>query len=443
MIDPLPDTRCVALVDDDADVRDAMRQTLMLAGYEVMAFQDARDALKAIDADFRGIVVTDVRMPHMSGIELFRAIAVLDAELPVILITGHGDVAMAIDALKAGAWDFLTKPFDPDDLVASIGRASEKRALVLENRALRRMVSEPTSPLIGNFPAIVRLRATIESLAATDIDVLIEGETGTGKELVARMIHKRSLRSRQRFVTIPCGAVPDALAGSILHGELRSGHGPVDGKLLEAHHGTLFLDDVDQAGDALQANLVQFMEDRVVLPEGAREPQPVDVRVIACIRENAAETQVQPALLYRLAAIRLRLPPLRERREDVPLIFAHLLEAAAARLRRDVPTLDKQTWRHLVEHDWPGNVRELAHFAERVILGLENEVSVADAPLPLNEQVDAFERSVMVAAIRAAGGNISKAMASLGLARKTFYYKVGRHGLDLNEIRRQLAAPAS
>ena len=441
MIDPLPEIRCVALIDDDADVRDAMRQTLMLAGYEVMAFHDPRDALKAIDADFRGIVVSDVRMPHMSGIELFRAITGLDAELPVILITGHGDVPMAIDALKAGAWDFLTKPFDPDGLVASIGRASEKRALVLENRVLRRMVSEPTSPLIGNFPAIVRLRATIESLAATDIDVLIEGETGTGKELVARMIHKRSLRSRQRFVTIPCGAVPDALAGSMLHGG-RSGHGPVDGKLLQAHDGTLFLDDVDQAGDALQANLVQFMEDRVVLPEGAREPQPVDLRVIACIRENAAETQVQPALLYRLAAIRLRIPPLRERREDVPLIFAHLLDAAAARLRRDVPTLGKQTWRHLVDHDWPGNVRELAHFAERVILGLEDEVSVAGAPLPLNEQVDAFERSVMVAAIRAAGGNISKAMVSLGLARKTFYYKVGRHGIDLNEIRRRLAERA-
>lgn len=438
MNETLRDTRCVALVDDDEDLREAMRQTLILAGYEVVAFHDPREALKAIDARFRGIVVSDVRMPHMSGIELFRAITGKDAELPVILVTGHGDVPMAIDALKSGAWDFLTKPFDPDALIASVGRACEKRALVLENRHLRQMISEPTSPLIGNYPAIVRLRATIESLAATDIDVLIEGETGTGKELVARMIHKRSLRARQRFVTIACGALPDDVAGLTLHGGLRQGLAPIDGKLLQAHNGTLFLDDVDQAGDALQANLVQFMEDRVVLPEGTREPQPIDVRVIACMRENVAEMQVQPALLYRLAAIRLRIPPLRERKEDVPLIFAHLLEAAAGRLRRDIPTLDKQTWARLVDHDWPGNVRELAHYAERVILGLEDGMSAGATPLPLNEQVDAFERSIMVEAIRAAGGNISKAMATLGLARKTFYYKASRHKLDLNAIRRSL-----
>ncbi|PZQ53389.1 MAG: sigma-54-dependent Fis family transcriptional regulator [Novosphingobium pentaromativorans] len=440
MTEPLPEIRRVAVIDDDEDMRDAMSQTLTLAGYEVMSFHDPRAALKAIDASFRGVVVSDVRMPHMSGIELFRAIAAMDAELPVILVTGHGDVPMAITALKGGAWDFLTKPFDPDGLVASVGRAAEKRALVLENRLLRQMVSEPTSPLIGNFPAIVRLRATIESLAATDIDVLIEGETGTGKELVARMIHKRSLRARQRFVTIACGALSDAIARPMLHGGLRSGHGPVDGKLLQAHDGTLFLDDVDQAGDTLQANLVQFMEDRVVLPEGAREPQPVDVRVIACMRENVGEMQVQPALLYRLAAIRLRIPPLRERREDVPLIFAHLLEAAASRLRRDVPVIDRQTWARLVDHDWPGNVRELAHFAERVVLGLEDSSTAGQARLPLNQQMDAFERSILVEAIRVAGGNISKAMADLGLARKTFYYKVARHGLDLDEIRRSLSS---
>jgi two-component system C4-dicarboxylate transport response regulator DctD len=438
MTDPLSPAPLVALVDDDADLLAAMGQALALAGYEVLAFADPGEALKAIDAEFRGVVVSDVRMPTMSGIELFGALAALDAELPVILVTGHGDVPMAIAALKGGAWDFLTKPFDPDDLVASVGRASEKRALVLENRELRRLVREPSSPLIGNFPAIVRLRASIETLAGTDIDVLIEGETGTGKELVARMIHKRSLRARQRFVALACGALSDAVAGTTLHGGLQPGRSRVDGKLVQADHGTLFLDDVDQAGPALQAHLVQFLEDRIVRPEGAREPQPVDVRVIACMDEHADEARVQAALLYRLAAIRLRIPPLRERKEDIPLIFAHLLEAAAMRLRRDTPILGKATLEHLIDHDWPGNVRELSHFAERVVLGLDEQPASAGAPVPLTEQMDAFERNLITEAVRAAGGNISKAMANLGLARKTFYYKVARHGLDLNAIRRSL-----
>ncbi len=428
----------VALIDDDDDLRAAMAQTLELAGYAVQPFARAAEALAMIDTDFPGVVVSDVRMPHMSGIDLFRALHGRDAELPVILVTGHGDVPMAVDALKAGAWDFLTKPFDPDALVASVGRATETRSLVMENRRLRGLLDDGVaSPLIGHSPAIERLRAMVDTLAGTNIDILVEGETGTGKELVARMIHQRSRRANGQFVTVACAAVPDAVAETSLHGESMSGRSPIDGRLTRAHNGTLFLDDVDQAGAALQAHLIQFLEDRLVRPVGAREPQPVDLRVIGCMTDQGGAAAIQPALLYRLAAVRLHIPPLRERRDDIPLIFAHLLDNAAKRFRRDVPVVSRAVLSHLIEHDWPGNVHELGRFAERLALGLEQQADETGAPLPLGERLDAFERAAIIEAVQATGGDMAQAIARLGLPRKTFYYKVQRLDIDLRKVRQQ------
>ncbi|MCC2976567.1 sigma-54 dependent transcriptional regulator [Sphingomonas sp. PL-96] len=427
----------VALVDDDEDVRAAITQTLQLSGYAVRSFASGGEALAALDASFPGVLVSDVRMPHLSGIGLFQAVRALDPELPVILVTGHGDVPMAVDALKAGAWDFLTKPFDPDALLASVARAAEKRALVLENRRLRALVQAPSaSPLIGDAPAIVRLRAIIETLAATNIDVLIEGETGTGKELIARLIHQQSAQAKRAFVTVPCAAIPDAIADVALHGDIRPGQDGAEGRLMQANQGSLFLDDVDQAGPALQAHLVRFLEDRLVQARGARAAQRLSVRVIGCMSDGG-DAGVQPPLLYRLAAIRLRVPPLRERKGDIPQLFAHLLDSMASRLRRPLPTLDAGILQYLVAHDWPGNVHELGRFAERLVLKLDQHVADGDGPpAALGDQVDAFERNVIVQAVRACGGDIGKAIARLGLTRNTFYYKVHRHGIDLKALRK-------
>ncbi|HUD90412.1 sigma-54 dependent transcriptional regulator [Sphingobium sp.] len=429
--------RQIVLVDDDDDLRAAMAQTLALAGYQVRSFARSVDVLDAVDGNFPGIVVSDVRMPHMSGIDLFQALQARDPELPVILVTGHGDVPMAVDALKAGAWDFLTKPFDPDGLISSVGRASEKRLLVIENRRLRAMVDNAVpSPLIGHSPAIERLRDMVATLADTNIDILIEGETGTGKELVARMIHQRSQRASAPFVSIACAAVPDAIAETSLHGESLAGRAPLEGRLTRAHQGTLFLDDVDQSGPALQAHLIQFLEDRLVRPVGAREPQPVDLRVIGCMARQGQVAPIQPALLYRLAAVRLHIPPLRERREDIPLIFAHLLDAAARRFRRVLPPVSRAILAHLLDHDWPGNVHELARFADRLTLGLEQEPALEDGSLlPLDDRLDAFERMAIIDAIQSVGGDMGKAIATLGLPRKTFYYRVRRLGIDLRKVR--------
>lgn len=425
----------VALVEDDDDLRISTAQLLTLAGFDVVAFPAAPPALLAIDADFDGIVVTDVRMPHMSGIELFRTLRERDPTLPVVLVTGHADVETAVETIKAGAWDFLSKPFDPDALIAAATRAMAARTLALENRRLRaEAAAGERAALVGRSPAIARLRDMIGVLADTDIDLLIEGETGTGKELLARAIHRAGRRARHRFVSVACAALP----GQAIEDELFATVG--DRGIVGAQRGTLFLDDIDQASRGLQGRLTQVIEDRAL--RGPRDVVPIDVRVIATAAEEAQRgaDAIVPGLLYRLAAVRLRMPPLRERREDVPLLFAHLVDLSAARLRRGVPPLTHAARDMLAQHDWPGNVRELAHFADRFVLGLDGASDAAgdsDATRPLPERIAAFEREAILSAIAATGGEIGAAIDRLGIPRKTFYYKVQRLGIDLRTVRGQ------
>ena len=439
--------RHIALVDDDEDLRTSTAQLLRLAGFTVELFEAARPALAAIGSDFGGVVVTDVRMPGMSGIELLGELQARDPSLPVVLITGHGDVAMAVDALKAGAWDFLVKPFDPDALVAAVTRAAKARSLELENRRLRAMADgeglADTGGLIGRSPAICRLRDMIPMVANANIDLFIEGETGTGKELLARLIHRASNRARHRFLSVACAALPDALLDTELFARMG------DRSVVAASRGTLFLDDLDQASRALQSRLTTLLEDRALRSGRASDAIPIDLRVIATGTEEAlrAPDAISLALFYRIAAVRLRLPPLRERREDVPLLFAHFAGEAAARFRKPIPAITEAVQLHLATHDWPGNVRELAHFADRFVLGLADaahtpaaQQSVNDTATPLPDRVAAFERAAIIEAITASGGEVGAAIDRLGLPRKTFYYKVQRLGIDLRDLRKVAAA---
>ena len=429
------DAARVALVEDDADLARATAQLLRLAGFAVETFAAAAPALAAITADWPGVVVTDVRMPLVSGIDLFRQLHDRDPELPVILVTGHGDIEMAVQLLKAGAWDFLTKPFAPDTLIAAVRRAATARALTLENRRLRSLAEADDAPLfLGENPAIRRLREMIPVLANADIDLFIEGETGTGKDLLARLIHRAGKRARHRFLPIACAGVPQALADPLF---TASGH--AEPGLAAAHRGTLYLDDVDRAPSHLQERLLPFAEQRVL--RRLDEAVPVDIRVIST-SQNAAEGP-PPALLaplfYRLAAMRLSIPPLRERREDIPALFARFAGDAARRLGRELPVITAPLRTMLERHDWPGNVRELGNFAEQFVLGLGDP---APAPAPgaakgLTERVDAFERDEIIAAVQAAGGEIGAAIRALDLPRKTFYYKVNKHGIDLTALRRR------
>lgn len=416
------------LIDDDDDLRIATAQLLTIRGFDVRAFADATTALAHIDADFPGVVITDVRMPGMSGIALFETLHDRDPDLAVILITGHGDVAMAVDAIKAGAWDFLTKPFDSEALIAAAIRAAKARALTLENRRLRAAAdAEAGAALIGDTAAIGRLRGMIPMLADAALDLVIEGQFGTGREHYARLIHRAGRRSRHRFLKIDCATV----TLPSLERELFARNGVI----ARAHRGTVFLDNLSRASTTLQDQLVRLAETRTVAFEGV-DPDPVDVRIIASLDEGQRE-QVSAALYHRLAGVPLRMPPLAERTADIPVLLAHFIGIAARQHDVPMPSLADHVHR-LATHEWPGNVLELARTAERICLGLEEDAVASDTPpAPLPARLDAFERTAIVDAVTASDGGIAGAIERLQIPRKTFYYRVKRLGIDLRALRQR------
>ena len=421
----------VALVDDDDDLRAATAQLLGLAGYRVLGFADGFGAAQAIGEDFDGIVISDVRMPHMSGVELFHLLQQRDRDLPVLLISGHADVQMAVDALKAGAWDFIEKPFAPDALLAAASRATKARKLALENRALRRAVSGAgDQAFLGETPMIQRLRAMIPVLSQSDIDLVIEGQTGTGKELFARCVHRSSARAKHRFVTVDCALIPAAIVEREMFAR--------GGIVASSHRGTLFLDNLDQASGDLQRRLAQFAEKRAIALD-MRDPEPIDTRITASMAEGGRDA-ITDALYHRIAGVPLRIPPLSERRADIRLLFTHFLQKAAERLGRPAPMIDDSIF-HLDARPWPGNLRELENYAERYCLGLEthdHRVGASTQPT-LTERLDAFESAAILQAVQEAKGEMARAIGLLGIPRKTFYYRAKRLGLDLRSMRADIS----
>jgi len=431
--------RTVALIEDDADFRQALVERLALEGFEVRDFAAAEPALKVIDADFPGVVVTDLRMPGLDGRQALTRLGALDPTLPVIMITGHGDISDAVAAMREGAYDFVAKPFPFERLQESLKRALEKRALVLENRRLAAIASEGGQelPLAGSSRAITALRATIAQIADARMDVLIEGETGTGKEAVARALHNGGRRRLAPFVAVNCGALPDGLIESELFGhELGAFAGALRrrvGHVERAHNGSLFLDEVESMPLAVQVKMLRVLEEREVHPIGANEPRVLDLRVLASAKVDLGEAARTGAfredLYYRLNVVRLRVPPLRERREDIPLLFAHFLRRAADRHSVEVPAVTDAVRRRLVEDDWPGNIRELAHFAERVALSLEDGAAGEALSLSLPERLNRFEGEVLRAALETHQGDIAAVLSEMRIPRKTLYDKLQRHGL--------------
>lgn len=439
------DEQTILFVDDDPQLREANLQSLDLAGLAVEAFADAGSVLPRITRDFAGIVISDIRMPAMDGLDLRAAIHEVDPDIPVILITGHADVPMAVRALQEGAFDFLAKPFAADHLTSSARRALAHRALILDNRRLVAAVAEVDSPLIGESASMTRLRETIAQLAQADIDVLVEGETGTGKELVAHMIHRQSRRSGGALVAVNCAALPQELAEAELFGsdilDRTTGKLGHAGRIRTAHRGTLFLDEIDTMHPGVQAKLLRVIEEREVQPIGAAAPEPVDLRVIAATKIDLMDAlragTFREDLYYRLHVVKLRIPPLRERRSDIPQTFAYFLDEAARKMGLPGFHIDDRTRRYLVEHDWPGNVRELKNFAYSVVLNLPSDASRAplQGEMTLAERVARFEAAVIRDAMTACGGDIARAMTILGLPRKTLYDKLGRHSINPKDYR--------
>ncbi len=441
-----PLTPHVCFIDDDEDLRRANVQTLKLHGIAVQPHANARSALNTLDRNFDGVVVTDIRMPDIDGLQLFQRLRAIDPEIPVILITGHGDIATAVQCMRDGAYDFLAKPYPPDRLVTAVTHAAEKRHLVLENRRLREAafaVDADDVPFIGTTPAMQRIKQTLRHIADADVDVLVEGETGTGKEVVATALHRLSRRRHHALVAINCGALPESVIESELFGHEAGAFTGAQkrriGRIEHASGGTLFLDEIESMPLAVQVKLLRVLESRQITPLGSNDVRNLDLRVVAATKEDlgspAIRAKFREDLFYRLNVVTIRIPPLRERREDIPLLFAHYLGHASRRFHRDIPDMPADIKHHLLTHDWPGNVRELAHFAERFVLGVLNAPAVAapvqDAsPGTLSEKMERFEAQLIRDALSAHQGDVRATLETLGIARKTFYDKLQRHGID-------------
>jgi len=443
----------VILVDDELEVRLSGQQTLELAGIDVIALASAEEALGIVSRDWPGVVVSDVKMPSMDGLALLQRVRDTDADLPVVLITGHGDISMAIQAIRDGAYDFVEKPAPPEYLVDVVCRALDKRRLVLENRTLRRELNSLAGmerQIIGRTPAMEKLREVVSNLANADVDVLLVGETGTGKELVARCLHEFGGRRDCRFVALNCGAMPETIIESELFGhEAGAFTGAMSrriGKIEFADGGTLFLDEIESMPLHLQVKLLRVLQERVLERLGGNDPIRVDIRVIAAakvdLREACRAGRFRDDLYYRLNVASVTLPPLRDHPQDIPLLFQHFLVLACSRYGRPVPSPDPILIARLMAHSWPGNVRELRNSAERLVLGIPGDApdpgfsgTAGDTVLTFAQQVDRFERDVIEQALARRKGRINQVAADLAVPRKTLYLKMRKFGLQRHNYR--------
>ncbi|WP_369989989.1 sigma-54-dependent transcriptional regulator [Pseudomonas xanthosomatis] len=431
----------VIVVDDEASIRTAVEQWLSLSGFSVQLFARAEECLAQLPDNFPGVILSDVRMPGLSGMQLLERLQQQDPGLPVILLTGHGDVPMAVEAMRNGAYDFLEKPFTPQHLMSSLGRALEKRQLVLENRRLHEQAdlkAQLEDTLLGMSQGLQQLRRQVLDLAGLPVNVLIRGETGSGKERVARCLHDFGPRAGKPFVALNCAAIPEALFEAELFGHesgaFTGAQGKRIGKLEYANGGTVFLDEIESMPLAQQAKLLRVIQEHKLERLGANQSIEVDLRIIAATKpdllEEARAGRFREDLAYRLNVAELRLAPLRERREDIPLLFEHFARACAERVGRSAPAPSGAQLAQLLAHDWPGNVRELANAAERHALGLGSPNLAPRAEgQSLSDQVEAFEAQCLRAALRQHKGEIKGVMEALQLPRRTLNEKMQRHGL--------------
>lgn len=447
----------VLFVDDEEHLRHAAAQTLDLAELSARCFADAEAALAHVGRAFPGVLVTDIRMAGMDGLALMRRCLEIDPEFPVILITGHGDVELAVQSMRDGAYDFIEKPFAPAVLVDSVHRALDKRRLTLENRLLRNQVvgrGPIEARLAGRSAAMVAVRAQVRAVAQTDADVLIVGETGTGKEVAARALQMASERASGPFVHINCAALPSELIDSELFGH-EAGAFPGAtraryGRFEHARGGTVFLDEIDSLPMRLQAKLLHAIQNRIITRLGSNDPVELDVRFIAASKsdlEKAVEAGTfRDDLYYRLNVLHIRMPPLDERREDIPRLFIQLVHDASVRYKRPVRVVPDRLLASLARRSWPGNVRELRNAADRFVLDLDldldlepgAEETVDGLPISsggLSQQVATYEKSLIAATIAAHAGNLKATYEALGISRKSLYEKMRKYDLSREDFR--------
>lgn len=433
----------IAIVDDEQDMRQSISQWLALSGFETETYASAEDALKVLGTDFPGVVVSDIKMPGMDGMAFLKRLMSADSALPVIMITGHGDVPMAVEAMRFGAFDFLEKPFDPERMTELAKRAVGARRLTLDNRALRRELSDGTGimgKLIGSSPVMERLREDILDLGQADGHVLIDGETGTGKTLTAHALHAVGAKPGRKFVLHSClGDDEETLSAKLF--------GPTEAELPlleQARGGTLVLEDIDALPMALQARLLGWMNEQGTPPE---------TRIVAISnlseQGKTCEDVLRPDLYYRLAAMKITLPPLRARGEDILILFTRFVEEAAEEYGCDAPEVSAQEAAQILQAPWPGNIRQLVNVAERAAMQNrrgtgtissllmsgegEAEPGMTTEGKPLKEYVEAFERMLIDNTMRRHRGSIVAVMDELCLPRRTLNEKMAKYNLTRSD----------
>ena len=432
----------IAIVDDERDMRQSISQWLALSGYDTETFASAEDALKTLGPEYPGIVISDIKMPGMDGMQFLKKLMGSDSALPVIMITGHGDVPMAVEAMRVGAFDFLEKPFNPDRMSQLAKKASNARRLTLDNRALRKELSDGAQlikKLVGSSPEMTRLKEDILDLGQADGHVLIDGETGTGKTLVAHALRAVGSRAGKKFVLVSCSALEEDALTKRLFGPML----PEDSQLPaieEARGGTLVLEDIEALSDTLQARLLSAINE---------QGTPAETRIIAICnlqeQNRTCEDALRRDLFYRLAALRITVPPLRQRGEDILTLFTRQTEQFAEEYGCETPHVSAQEAAQLLQAPWPGNVRQLINLAERAVLQSrrgggtiasllmndheEMQPVMTTEGKPLKEYVEAFERMLIDNTMRRHRGSIASVMEELCLPRRTLNEKMAKYGL--------------
>jgi DNA-binding NtrC family response regulator len=452
----MSDLRSVLLVEDDPAQRGLVADILASAGFAVRLAAGQREAVDALEDPALHLVLSDFKLADGDGLALLRDVRARRPELSFVLVTAYGSIEHAVRAIREGADDYLAKPFERQALLLALDKALRTRALREENRKLSDAIAERERlvDLIGTAPAMQKLYRQIERVAPTDATVLLHGESGTGKELAARALHKLSRRADRPFVAVNCAAIPEGLIEAEFFGAERGAYTGSNasraGYFEQAQGGTLFLDEIGELPSTLQPKLLRALQEARITRVGGRGEIALDVRVLAAtnrdLRRETAEGRFREDLYYRLAVVTLTLPPLRERREDIPGLVEHFLQRKAQQHGLSATPFPKPVLRALMDRPWPGNVRELAHTVERLLLlGEDGEADAADLPgdaaqiesgafrLPLQGlDWEALERDLLRQALELSQGNRSRAARLLNLPYKAFLYRIEKHGLDGN-----------
>jgi two-component system response regulator HydG len=437
----------ILIVDDEGVVRNSLTEWFSGEGYATKGVQNGREALDVVDRQDFDVALVDLKMPGMDGVELQRQLRDKDPELTVIMMTGFGTVETAVQALKQGAYDYLTKPIDPDELQHTVEKALEHRRARQENVQLRECLEEifPSTAMIGKSQAMKRVVELVEMVAPTPATVLITGESGTGKEIVARAIHAASPRRHMPMVVIHCGALTETLLESELFGHERGAFTGAQnrkkGKFELAEGGTVFLDEIADISLKTQTDLLRVLQEREIVRVGGNETVKVDFRCIAATNKDL-KTMVEagsfrPDLYYRLNVVSIDMPPLRKRKDDVPLLIDYFLQKFSQAMNRPVPELAPEALQLLLNYDWPGNVRELENAIERaLVIRRGNRIEAVDFPFQLAQpskangrSLEEVERTHIEGVVKETSGNLSQAARILHIDRTTLYNKLRRYGL--------------